>query len=265
MSSVSVPSRGRAGWRFALAAVAAGCRGGARRRADLPDPDRPPDRAVPGRRLERRDGAADRAASRKGARPDRRSSTTARPRPVRSAPRRWRKAAPDGHTLLLVASSHTVQPALNPKLPYNTEKDFAPISLVNTNAMFFFVNPSVPANTLTEFVELAKKEPGKYNYASPGVGSQTQLTIELLEPPHRHQARAHSLSRRRAGDAGDDLAARSHFTMLAPNVHLPAHRGRQDPRDRERRADAPSAAAERRRPPPSRACPTSRRSNGSAC
>ena len=51
------------------------------------------------------------------------------------------RATPDGHTLLLVASSHTVQPALNPKLPYNTETDFAPITLVNTNAMFFFVHP----------------------------------------------------------------------------------------------------------------------------
>src|SRR5215470_9152627 len=66
------------------------------------------------------------------------------------------KAAPDGHTLLLVASSHTVTPAFNPKLPDNTEKDFAPISLINTNAMIFFVNPKVPANTLAEFVALAK-------------------------------------------------------------------------------------------------------------
>ena len=55
------------------------------------------------------------------------------------------KAAPDGHTLLLVASSHTVTPALNAKLPYNTERDFAPVSLINTNAMVFFVNPKVPA------------------------------------------------------------------------------------------------------------------------
>jgi tripartite-type tricarboxylate transporter receptor subunit TctC len=83
------------------------------------------------------------------------------------------KAPPDGHTLLLVASSHTVTPALNPKLPYNTEKDFAPISLINTNAMVFLVHPGVAANTLTEFVALARKEPGKFNYASPGVGSQT--------------------------------------------------------------------------------------------
>src|ERR1700752_2878986 len=71
------------------------------------------------------------------------------------------RATPDGHTLLLVASSHTVQPALNPKLPYNTEKDFAPISLINTNAMVFLVHPGVPASTLTEFVALARKEPGK--------------------------------------------------------------------------------------------------------
>src|SRR5689334_380417 len=62
------------------------------------------------------------------------------------------KAPPDGHTLLIVASSFTVQPAFNPNLPYNTEKDFAPVSLVDTNAMIFFVNPKVPANTLTEFV-----------------------------------------------------------------------------------------------------------------
>src|SRR6478672_13931329 len=94
------------------------------------------------------------------------------------------KAAPDGHTLLLVASSHTVTPAVNSKLPYNTEKDFAPISLINTNAMIFFVNPKVPANTLAEFVDLAKTSPGKFNYASPGTGSQTHLTIELLSRRH---------------------------------------------------------------------------------
>src|SRR5712671_5265510 len=130
------------------------------------------------------------------------------------------KAAPDGHTLLLVASSHTVTPALNPKLPYNTEKDFAPISLVNTNAMVFFVNPSVPANTLKEFVALAKLEPGKFNYASPGVGSQTQLTVELLS--RRTGIKLVHIPYR--GGAPATLAmisGESHFTMLAPNVLFP--------------------------------------------
>jgi len=130
------------------------------------------------------------------------------------------KAAPDGHTLLLVASSHTVTPALNPKLPYNTEKDFAPISLVNTNAMIFFVNPKVPANTLAEFVALAKKEPGKFNYASPGVGSQTQLTIELLS--HRTGIKlVHVPYRGGAPATMAMITGETDFTMLAPNVLFP--------------------------------------------
>jgi len=130
------------------------------------------------------------------------------------------KAPPDGHTLLLVASSFTVQPAFNPKLPYNTEKDFAPISLVNTNAMVFFANPTVPANTLAEFVELARKEPGKFNYASPGVGSQTQLTIELLS--RRAGIRlVHIPYRGGAPATMAMLANETQFTMLAPNVIFP--------------------------------------------
>jgi tripartite-type tricarboxylate transporter receptor subunit TctC len=130
------------------------------------------------------------------------------------------RANPDGHTLLLVASSHTVQPALNPKLPYNSEKDFAPVSLVNTNAMFFFVHPDVPAKTLTEFVELAKKNPGKYNYASPGVGSQTQLTVELLS--RRTGIKLQHIPYRGGAPAtAAMLSGETHFTLLAPNVIFP--------------------------------------------
>ena len=154
------------------------------------------------------------------------------------------RANPDGHTLLLVASSHTVQPALNPKLPYNTEKDFAPVTLVNTNGMFFFVHPSVPANTLAEFVELAKKEPGKYNYASPGVGSQTQLTIELLM--RRTGIKLQHVPYRGGAPATQAmLSGETHFTMLAPNIIFPHIECRQDPRDRHRRPQAASAGAER--------------------
>jgi tripartite-type tricarboxylate transporter receptor subunit TctC len=130
------------------------------------------------------------------------------------------KSPPDGHTLLLIASSFAVTPAINSKLPYNTEKDFAPISLINTNSMIFFVNPQVPANTLKEFVALAKKNPGKYNYASPGVGSQTHLTIELLS--HRTGIKLVHVPYR--GGAPATLAmisGESQFTMLAPNVLFP--------------------------------------------
>jgi tripartite-type tricarboxylate transporter receptor subunit TctC len=90
------------------------------------------------------------------------------------------KAPPDGHMLLLVASSYTVTPALNAKLPYDPERDFAPISLVNSNAMVFFVNPKLAVRTLPELVALARQRPGKLNYSSPGAGSQTHLVIELL-------------------------------------------------------------------------------------
>ena len=86
--------------------------------------------------------------------------------------------------------------------------------------MIFFVNPKVPANTLTEFVELAKKEPGKFNYASPGTGSQTHLTIELLS--RRTGIKLVHIPYR--GGAPATLAmisGESQFTMLAPNVLFP--------------------------------------------
>jgi tripartite-type tricarboxylate transporter receptor subunit TctC len=90
------------------------------------------------------------------------------------------KAAPDGYTLLMVASSFTVVPATNPKLPYDPERDLAPIGLVAKNSLLFLVNPKVPANSLAEFVALAKANPGKLNYASPGAATQTHLVVELF-------------------------------------------------------------------------------------
>ena len=69
------------------------------------------------------------------------------------------KAAPDGHSLLMVASSHAVVPATNPKVPYNIERDFAAIALVSQNPFFLVVNAKVPAKTLAEFVALVKKSP----------------------------------------------------------------------------------------------------------
>ena len=130
------------------------------------------------------------------------------------------KAAPDGHTLLLVASSHTVTPALNSKLPYSTERDFAPISLINTNAMVFFVNPKVPASNLAEFVELAKRNPGKFNYSSPGAGSQTHLLVDLLSRKAGITMQ-HLPYRGGAPAALAVIAGEAELTLLAPNVLFP--------------------------------------------
>ena len=90
------------------------------------------------------------------------------------------KATPDGYTLLMVASSFTIVPATHPKLPYDAERDLAPIVMVAKNSLLFLVNPKVAANSLSEFVALAKANPGKLNYASPGAATQTSLVIELL-------------------------------------------------------------------------------------
>src|SRR5262249_41143882 len=91
------------------------------------------------------------------------------------------KAAPDGHTLLMVASSHTVTPATNPKLPYDTARDLAPIAIVGKNPLLFVINAKVAAKTLPEFIALAKANPGKFNYATPGAASQSHLVTELFD------------------------------------------------------------------------------------
>jgi tripartite-type tricarboxylate transporter receptor subunit TctC len=90
------------------------------------------------------------------------------------------KAVPDGYSLLMVASSLTVIPATRPQVPYDVKRDLAPIAMVAKNALLFLVNPKVPANSLAEFIALARAEPGKFNYASPGAATQTHLVVELL-------------------------------------------------------------------------------------
>jgi tripartite-type tricarboxylate transporter receptor subunit TctC len=90
------------------------------------------------------------------------------------------KAQPDGHTLLMVASTHTVVPATNAKLPYDAVKDFAPVAMVGRNPFLFILNAKVPAKTLAEFVALAKASPGKLNYATVGAASQSHLVTELF-------------------------------------------------------------------------------------
>src|SRR5437764_15029959 len=82
----------------------------------------------------------------------------------------------------MVASSHTVIPATNQKLPYDAERDFSPIAIVGKNPMLFVINAKVPAKTLPEFVALAKANPGKFNYATSGAASQSHIVKELFNP-----------------------------------------------------------------------------------
>jgi tripartite-type tricarboxylate transporter receptor subunit TctC len=89
------------------------------------------------------------------------------------------RARPDGYTLLMAFTTHTVNPAINAKLPYDTERDLAPIVLVGKSPLIFSVNPKVPAKTLAEFIALAKASPGKLNYATPGSTSEAHLLMAL--------------------------------------------------------------------------------------
>lgn len=90
------------------------------------------------------------------------------------------KSEPDGHTLLVVTSSHTTTPVINAKISYDTERDLAPIAIVARDPLLFVVSKNIAAKTLSEFVALAKAEPGKLSYATPGYGSGAHFVTELL-------------------------------------------------------------------------------------
>ena len=90
------------------------------------------------------------------------------------------KSPPDGYTILMVNLGHTVNPGLYPKLPYDSIRDFAPISLVATLPHLLVLHPSLPAKSFAEFVRLARKQPGAINYGSGGQGASSHLAMELL-------------------------------------------------------------------------------------
>ncbi len=89
-------------------------------------------------------------------------------------------AAPDGHTLLAVASSYSIIPALHKKLPFDPLRDLAPVTQIATLPHVLVVNPSVRANSVKELIALTKASPGKLNYASSGFGTSTHMAAELF-------------------------------------------------------------------------------------
>ncbi len=92
------------------------------------------------------------------------------------------KAAADGQTLLFTTTStHSIGPAIGAKLPYDTVRDFTPIAHVGNAPSIMLVPNSSPAKTVKEWIEYAKKNPGKLNYASSGNGTIVQLTAELFK------------------------------------------------------------------------------------
>lgn len=91
------------------------------------------------------------------------------------------KAAPNGYTLMLTATTFTSNPAVIPRIPFDPVTSFAPVVMTGTGGVSLSVNPGLPAHTLREFIDLIRSAPGKYYYASPGNGGPQHLAMELLK------------------------------------------------------------------------------------
>ena len=91
------------------------------------------------------------------------------------------RATPDGYTLLFTLSSHSINPAIYAQLPFDTERDFRPISMVCSLPQLFAVNNAAPYKTFGDLVQYMRKNPGKLDYASVGIGSPSHIAGELLK------------------------------------------------------------------------------------
>ena len=132
------------------------------------------------------------------------------------------KSAPDGYTLLLMSNAQTANELLVPQRKYELMRDLVPIAPLNVADLVIVVHPSVPANTLKEFIALAKSQPGKLNYASSGQGTpyhmagelfKTMAGIDVVHVPYRNSGEA------RSGVIGGQVQMMiDSVTTMAPNV-----------------------------------------------
>ena len=90
------------------------------------------------------------------------------------------KSPPDGYTIVIASNQVTINPWLYAKLPFDIEKDFVAVAQAATVPMVLAVHPSVPANTLKEFIALAKASPGKFNHSTPGNGTPQHIAFEVF-------------------------------------------------------------------------------------
>jgi tripartite-type tricarboxylate transporter receptor subunit TctC len=91
------------------------------------------------------------------------------------------KAAPDGHTVLITTPGLAIASSIYRQLPFDPQKDFAPVSQLTATYLILVVNPNVPANSVKELIALMKAQPGKFNYGSSGSGATIHLATELFK------------------------------------------------------------------------------------
>lgn len=130
------------------------------------------------------------------------------------------KSAPDGYTILQASITHSINPGLVAKLPYDSIKDFTPISLLASSPLVLVAHPSVPAKSVKELVSLAKAKPGALNYASSGNGSGGHLALALLL--QMTNTRMVHVPYKGAGPALIDLiAGQVHLIITSPLAAVP--------------------------------------------
>src|SRR5437879_9585016 len=91
------------------------------------------------------------------------------------------QAPPDGHTILMAASTLAINPIMYKAVPYDPLRDFAPITQAASLANVLVVHPSLPVRSVGELIAYAKQRPGQLNFASAGIGTSPQMSVELLK------------------------------------------------------------------------------------
>jgi tripartite-type tricarboxylate transporter receptor subunit TctC len=125
------------------------------------------------------------------------------------------KSPPDGYTLLMVSAAHTINPAMVKKLPYDSVRDFTPISVIADVPTAFVVHPSLPAKNVKEFLAIAKSRPGEIFYSTAGRGTVGHLSAELLNSVAKIKLTA--VHYKGSGPSMVDLVA-GHVQMQFPSM-----------------------------------------------
>ena len=154
------------------------------------------------------------------------------------------RAPADGYTWIMSTASFVILDLLQPKLTYHFSRDFRPVALMATLPWVVVVHPSVPAKTLREFVQLARAQPGKLNYANPGTGTSTHLVTEIFKNAAKidvvnvaYKERRGRDGRRPRGSGADDVRHRAGRSAV--------HEGRTAARARDHEQQALGRAARR--------------------
>jgi len=130
------------------------------------------------------------------------------------------RAAPDGYTLHTIPSTHSINPSLYAKLPYDPIKDFAPVTLIATSPNTVVVHPSLPVKSVRELIAVARQRPGELTYASAGVGSTTHLAAEYFRSMAK--IKAVHVPYKGSGQAEIDLASgQVHYMIDSTPAALP--------------------------------------------